>query len=484
MTDIETKLRVGLADYARAMRVERPELDDVFHPSPGAPRRRLRSRPRVARVAGSDLAPPRPVWRPLVVVLAALVVLAVGVAVVSRLDGGAAPVVTQPGDLPPSVWPLGEAVPAETLASPEPAADAYISRVAGSGPEWQRSEVEYEGDESATVSYIYSRGDGTPGVLTMFVHLARVDDMWVVTGAETEDGLSITAAAIVGEVVRVEASPHGDPELWSERSEPLRAELIADDGAVIATAETQLRDGAWRLELGVDPGRVPVAVRVEVPADGDADPTTPGAVVAHASSVVLPAEAAHHPAAGLFPAAMPAGSFFDAWVYTATHRGDDELADWKTAITRYINTVVDEKAGPPSPTFDAVTVRPDGLEMTGSYAAADGGAGAFHMARLEPDGPWFLLSLKDDAIEVRDVTETDAAVEVTLVVSKDSALGVGGFRRDPVPAGEPWAPAGEEVVYEVPFGRHARDDSVATLNLVLDALDDGSILRFHDAWSR
>jgi hypothetical protein len=82
------------------------------------------------------------------------------------------------------------------------------------------------------------------------------------------------------------------------------------------------------------------------------------------------------------------------------------------------------------------------------------------------------------------VTYTDAAVEVTLVVSKDSTLGVGGFRRDPVPAGEPWMRAGEEVVYEVPFGRHARDDSVAALNLALVALDDGSILRFHDAWSR
>jgi hypothetical protein len=225
-------------------------------------------------------------------------------------------------------------------------------------------------------------------------------------------------------------------------------------------------------------------VRVKVQVDEDGDPATPGAVTAHASSVVLPAEAAHHPAADLFPAAMPPGSFFDAWVYTATHRGDDQLADWKTAITRYIGTVVDTNAGPPSPTFDAVTVRPDGLEVTGRYVAADGGAGAFHMARLEPDGPWFLLSLQDDAIEVRDVTYTDAAVEVTLVVSQDSTLGVGGFRRDPVPAGEPWMRAGQEVVYEAPFGRHARDNSVAALHLVLDGLDDGSILRFHDAWSR
>jgi hypothetical protein len=177
-------------------------------------------------------------------------------------------------------------------------------------------------------------------------------------------------------------------------------------------------------------------------------------------------------------------SFFDAWVYTATHRGPDALVDWEHALRWYIGTVVDANAGPPNPTFDAVTVRPSGLEVTGRYVTADGGSGTFHMARLERDGPWFLLSLQDDAIEVRDVAYTATAAEVTLVVSQDSALGVGGFRRDRVPAGEPWMRAGEEVVYEVPFGRHARDVSVATLHLVLGTLADGSILRFHDAWSR
>jgi hypothetical protein len=484
-TDAETRLRAGLADYARAMRVDRPPLEAVLHLGQRPPRRHMRSPLANGRVAGPDLALPWSAQRAVVAVAAVMVVVAGTVAVLSRLDGATtAPVVTQPDDLPPSVWPLGEPVPADTLATPESAADTYLTHVAGLGPDWQRSEVEYEGDDAATVSYSYSLPDATAGALTLFVYLVRVDDLWAVTGAETEDGLSITGAAIVGDVARVQVVPDNGSELWSGRSEPLRAELIAADGAVIATAEARLSAGAWRLELGIDAGQVPAAVMVEGLIDEDGDPASPGEVAVHASSVVLPAEAAHHPAADLFPSAMPPGSFYDSWVYTATRRGADELADWKTAITGYIGTVVDTNAGPPSPTFRAVTIRPDGLEVTGRYVAADGGAGAFHMARLEPDGPWFLLSLKDNAIEVRDVTYTDTAAEVTLVVSQDSTLGVGGFRRDPVPAGEPWMRAGQEVVYEVPFGRHARNDSVATLHLVLDGLDDGSILRFHDAWSR
>jgi hypothetical protein len=147
MTDTETRLRAGLAECARAMRVERPAVDDLFRPRPGALRRQLRS-PRGRAQAGASVPAPLRSFRRrvVVVVAAAFVVVAVGVAVVSRSDDGAAPVMTQPGAVPASVWPLGEAVPAEVLASPESAADAYISRVAGVGPEWQRSEVEYDGE--------------------------------------------------------------------------------------------------------------------------------------------------------------------------------------------------------------------------------------------------------------------------------------------------------------------------------------------------
>jgi hypothetical protein len=59
-TDTETRLRVGLADYARAMRVERPPLDDLLHPGHvrlhGRPRRRYVSALAVVAVALVGLA--------------------------------------------------------------------------------------------------------------------------------------------------------------------------------------------------------------------------------------------------------------------------------------------------------------------------------------------------------------------------------------------------------------------------------------------
>jgi hypothetical protein len=177
------------------------------------------------------------------------------------------------------------------------------------------------------------------------------------------------------------------------------------------------------------------------------------------------------------------GSYFDAWIDTLTHP-DDPRADWEQALTSYISTV--GNGTPPAPTFEEVATSPDGFEMSGRFRTADGGAGTFEMARLQLDGPWYLISLVDDAFEVRDVTFTATKAEVTLVVAEDYTLGAGRLLQPPPgePMDETGGKGGQEGIYVEDLGPGNPSNPMVSVFLAEVAADDGAMFRFFDAFAK
>ncbi len=122
-SDTEAKLRVGLADYARAMRVERPPLDDVLDPSVGVGRRHLGQRRPGTPVAGLDPAPPRLPRRVLAAAAGAVALVGLAGALLlttvrntddTDVELGQHPAATGPQRLILEVWP-GEVLPDGSL---------------------------------------------------------------------------------------------------------------------------------------------------------------------------------------------------------------------------------------------------------------------------------------------------------------------------------------------------------------------------------
>jgi hypothetical protein len=184
------------------------------------------------------------------------------------------------------------------------------------------------------------------------------------------------------------------------------------------------------------------------------------------------------------PAPAPgrsASSYEDAWRYTLTHP-DDPGSDWQWALTNAIATVGNGR--PSAPTFDHVVTRPDGLEMSGRYATAGGGAGTFELARLRARGPWFVLRLGDDGFHVRNVEVTPTEARVTIVVAEDYRLAVarscGGSAGQPVE--EAWGHAGVELLCVFPMDPPGASDRTARSRQTLETTSGNSLLRCYDAW--
>jgi hypothetical protein len=312
------------------------------------------------------------------------------------------------------------------------------------------------------------------------VILAKSAGRWYVTSSHSNDGPTITIARPESDRhVAVEAVPLADDAhatVAVPAAPTATAEVVGADGDVVATDRVALHEGAWRFDLAVETPVAPAAVRVTVDDDGDD-------VAPFASAIVLPAETAHSPAEALFPVAMPVLSYDQAWTYTLTHP-DDPRSDWRRAVTDVITSA--QAATPPAPTFDHVVTRADRLELHGRFATADGGAGTFELARLKTGGPWFLVSLKDDAITVLDTQITPTRVNVTMTVRDDYTLGVGGSFRPPAgkTLAQVWGKKDHPVVFAPPFTPAASTNGVASHPLLLQTIPEGHQLRYYDAWPR
>jgi hypothetical protein len=309
------------------------------------------------------------------------------------------------------------------------------------------------------------------------VAVVQIDGRWYVAGSATGETPTITRARVDGGSVAVEAVEANDPDRPSVA--PATAEVFGRDGESIATARVPIDGGLWRFTLPLDPdagpGAEPAAVRVSVDERSSA-----GGAPRFASTIVLPASIADNPARPLFPAVMPASSYEDAWRYTLTHP-DDPRRDWQWALTNAFATVGNGR--PSTPTFDDVVTRPDGLEMSGRFA--NGGAGTFELARLRVDGPWFVIRMEDDAIDVRDVEVTPTEARVTMVVAEDYRLAVarscGGSAGQPVE--QAWGHAGVELLCVFPMEPPGASDRTARSIQTLETTDDRSLLRYYDAWA-
>ena len=457
-TDTETRVRSGLEQHARTMRVaDRPSLDDLLSPA----RSRHVVRP--------------PSVRPLVALAAAVVVVVAAIALLRLHDSTPPAVRTTLRPSSPVVWPLGaDDVPRDVQSSPGRAGFAYVNDVLHLGREWYFQDQEPDGDNWVQRHYRHDTLD-----LQLWVDLARIDDLWFVTNVRAAEG-PVVSAEVVGDHVALDAVLAGQmpPEsTWG----PLDVELLADDGTLLDSAQLASGEGGWRADLQPGDGTA-AAVRVTTEVT---DPATGASATLTASSIVLPASVADAdgPARELFPAVRPVNTYRDAWAYTLTHPGDPR-ADWRWALTDYISIVMNGGV-PPAPTFSDVVTRTDGLQMSGRFAAADGGAGTFELARLRSDGPWFLLSLVDDAYDVSDVTTTATGVEATVALREDTTMALGCGCR--APAGRTLdqvvGRAGEDFVIVRPFEPAGATTPVAMITVAFKAVDDGSLFRYFDAWS-
>lgn len=399
--------------------------------------------------------------------LAAVVVVVAAAAVVPRLRSTGPAAVRSEGEPLHVVWPLGDDLPPDVQATPERVAAAYVHDELDLGAGQLDAEVDGL-DDGPRVQQVRFQPDKVEGPhLDMTV--AQHDGRWFVTGSTTDGSPTITRAHVDGSSVVVEAVPpvDADPPPTSAT-----AELFGSDGDLLATSDAPLDAGLWRFALPLDPGAQPAAVQV-TGTDGDA--------LSFASTVVLPASTAGHPARALFPAVEPARSYEDAWRYTLTHP-DDPRTDWRWALTTAFSSVSNGR--PSLLTFDDEVTRPDGFAMHGRFTA-NGGAGTFELARLRADGPWFVIRLQDDAIDVRDVEVTPSEARVTMVVAEDYRLAVA--RSCPGSAGQPveeaWGHGGVELLCRFPLEPPAASDRTARSIQTLETLDDHSLLRYYDAWS-
>ncbi|HMG42224.1 MAG TPA: hypothetical protein VK611_12880, partial [Acidimicrobiales bacterium] len=284
-TDTETRVRSGLEQHARSMRVaDRPPLDHLL--SPARPRRVVRP----------------PSVRPLVALAAAVVVVVAAIALL-RLDDSTTPAVrTSLRPSSPVVWPLGDDDPRDDLWSAGSAGFAYVNDVLHLGRDWYFQDQEPDGDDWVQRHYIHDTLD-----LQLWVDLARIDDLWFVTNVQTNGGPVVTEAQVVGDQVEVEVA------LDRSSPAPLEIELLSDDGSTLDTAQVPLEDGGAHAELSIGPDRTAAVVQVSAEI---------GDETAVARTIVLPASTADGPARDLFPAFTPVSSYEDAWRYTLTHPGD------------------------------------------------------------------------------------------------------------------------------------------------------------------
>jgi hypothetical protein len=426
--------------------------------------------------------------------LAAALALVAGAAglmtVVARGGHGTTETGSNPADQTTLIWPLGETIPADQLATPESATRAYLAEVIGTSGDLQLNRTDVRGTE-ATVHYMLG---GTPAAVT----LTQRDGSWFVTGATNE--------LVVINHVRAPHDTRVDVEVTPGRLaapvQRLRARLVDSTGQVYDTAEVEfengkpvenpgppLADGSWHTYLYVGETTEAVAVRVDVlSSDVENDPALAHASVAVPGAANIkeigPAASATTTAPPITvdpnPQPMPPGPDRIPALWTegepsAAGPGSTHSLDgWQPAATALLNTVIDHESPTGPPTFTNASIDGDELTVQGRYSLPDGDTGVFELAKLE-DGTWAMTSLRSDALEIVDVGRTGSRVQVTLMSTKDADLGAGGFRVGLAP-GEPWVSAGRAAVFSVPC-----NDNSAMLFQFLDA-HDGTNIRIAEAW--
>jgi hypothetical protein len=425
MSEPDARVRSAIHSYAESMKVVRPSVDMLLAVRQGPP--------------------PEPVspLRTVVAVALTLVLLAGALFLVRRVPNGLGSPDSRVVEVARTdaavVWPLTEdVVELSRLTTPIDAAEAYVRVALDLGSEWRWASGSGGGHvvEQRFVQEV--EGEVLAGLR---VWLTQLDGWWFVTGSAGDAGPVITDARIVDGAVRVEAVPAEGDVAGSDR---LMLELVGTDGRVVDTTSARLQDGRWLVDVPVAANEQPVAVRA-LPEGGDAG--------ARAEAVVLPDETNEHPVRDLFPAAI-GGSYYAAWAETLAGR-DSRRADWRSALQSYI-----ERSGVgilSVPTFDKVVVGRNGHQRSGRFRTADGGSGTFEVARLQDGGPWFLISLRDDAVAVQDVRVMATEVEVTLDTG------------------------GEPRRYVEPFRPPGADAAVASFELALTGA--GPVRRFYDAWA-
>lgn len=445
-------------------------------------------------------------WIAAVAAALALAAGAVGLVAVTTGDGTdtttTGPAASTPGT-PTVIWPLAGNVPAEELATPEAATRAYLSDVAGitspvlrdaggdpQAPPLGRVDV---GPDRAVVRYMFSRVRGT-------VSLIQRDGSWHVTGATNDAVVIDQVSGPDGDFVDVEVVRGPDTGVEPLR---LRADLVNADGRRVDTADVAFEDGepiassgpplatgSWHTQLFVTTGSTPIAVRVDVLSSNfDTD-----AVLAHASVPVPGATDAREIAAPTTttaphvdpdPDPLPPGpdQTLALGPLGDVEPGTRGLTGWKPTASALMTVVTDTRKPTGTPTFTDVVKDSDALTVQGRYSMPDGDTGTFELTRLD-DGRWGMLSVRSDAIELREVGRAGSRVQVTLVSAKDAELGVGGgeLRAGRAPgepslkAREPWVEAGKKAVFSLPCR-----ESRAQLIQFLDA-DDGTNIRVYEAW--
>jgi hypothetical protein len=147
---------------------------------------------------------------------------------------------------------------------------------------------------------------------------------------------------------------------------------------------------------------VPIAVASErIPAPAAAAASPPGAAASTGDGTPLPADVDPHTASEIIAA-------------SERYRGDPTWTDWRAAVEAWLKIDYDATRWTGPPDLQVTDESDDGLSLTGRYAATDGGTGTFHLARLSPDGPWFLLDLQDDTLRVTEVKRVTGGLLVTV----------------------------------------------------------------------
>jgi hypothetical protein len=380
----------------------------------------------------------RPPHRTMFAVLAtaAAAALVVGAVTLLTRAGDHADMATGADERPDVVWPLGDqAVGAADVVAAQDAvegsdvtvqastvANAYMREVVGS-PDVERRALSYGGDQrnDATASYDLNG-------LSTLVRLRFLGGEWYVTSATTS-AVAITA---------IEPSPDGvavtvalpDPAAVAYA----RLDLIGAAGDPIATTVLSRNIGAdersynqipGTIVLPAPAGSVPVVAQIVtygLPAD------TPGAVgsgvpIAVTSARIPGAAAASASPPGApvstgdgtpLPAGVDAHTASEIVAASELYRGDPTWTDWRAAVDAWLKIGYDPARWTGPADLAVTDESPDGLAITGRYAATDGGTGEFRLARLSPEGPWFLLDLQDDTLRVDEVRRVPGGLHVTV----------------------------------------------------------------------
>jgi hypothetical protein len=315
-------------------------------------------------------------------------------------------------------------------AGPDTAAAQYLASVLGSPiSELPQHQLSTEGDDRARVAVDING-------LTTTVDARRIDGEWQVTGAGSP-AVEITSIAPSPDGVAVTVDLH-EPEAVVYG----RLDLIGAGGETVATTVVyrNMTSGAdatppepgqssYQLPctcvLRAPAGTTPVAAQLVAYGPPTDAPGTLGSGVPMAvASAPVPgaAAAAASPAGAEVSTAdgtpLPRGvdqQTAAAVLYASdVYRGDPVWTDWRAAVEAWLKVGYDPARWTGPPALTRTGISQDGLQLSGHYAATDGGTGSFRLARIAPDAPWILLDLHDDTVQVTAVERAPGPLRVTV----------------------------------------------------------------------